>query len=164
MEKEYIYKPDIFKRGIKLKKYIKEIQEFGLTIVFTNGVFDIIHRGHIEYLNEAKSMGDILIVGLNSDSSVKRIKGKGRPVNKEKDRAIVLANIKAVDAVVIFEEDTPYKLIKEVKPHILVKGGDWKPENIVGADIVIANDGKVRSLKFVGSYSTTNIIKKIAET
>ncbi|RPI17842.1 MAG: D-glycero-beta-D-manno-heptose 1-phosphate adenylyltransferase [Ignavibacteriae bacterium] len=154
----------MFKRGTRLKKYVKEIHDFGLTIVFTNGVFDIIHRGHVEYLNEAKSLGDILIVGLNSDSSVKRIKGNSRPVNKENDRAFVLANLRAVDAVAIFEDDTPYKLIKDIKPQVLVKGGDWKPENIVGADIVLANNGKVKSLKFVDSYSTTNIIKKIAET
>jgi rfaE bifunctional protein nucleotidyltransferase chain/domain len=158
-------KPEIFKRGSsKLKKYVEDMREFGLTIVFTNGVFDILHRGHVEYLNEAKALGDILIVGLNSDKSVKRIKGKDRPVNKEKDRAFVLANLMAVDAVAIFEEDTPYELIKEILPNILVKGGDWKPKNIVGSDIVLATKGKVLSLKYVDNYSTTKIIKKISET
>lgn len=158
-------KPDIFKRGSsRLKKYVKDIKDFDLTIVFTNGVFDILHRGHVEYLNEAKSLGDILIVGLNSDKSVKRIKGKSRPVNKEKDRAFVLANLMAVDAVAVFEEDTPYELIKEIVPNILVKGGDWKPKDIVGSDIVLATKGKVLSLKYVDNYSTTKIIKKIAET
>lgn len=130
-------------------------------VVFTNGCFDILHSGHVHYLNEAKSLGDILFVGLNSDASVKRLKGEDRPVNDEKERQYVLSNLKAVDFVEIFSEDTPYDLIKEVNPNILVKGGDWKPENIVGSDIVLKNGGKVISLKFIEGRSTTGIIKKI---
>ncbi len=130
-------------------------------LVFTNGCFDIIHRGHIEYLNQAKSMGSSLVIGLNSDSSVRKLKGEERPINNENDRAFLLINLKCVDAVIIFNEDTPYALIKEVKPDVLVKGGDWKDEQIVGSDIVKSYGGKVLSLKFVVSYSTTNIINKI---
>lgn len=130
-------------------------------IVFTNGCFDILHRGHISYLEQAKSLGDILIVGVNSDSSVKKLKGEGRPVNIESDRAYVLDNVKSVDHVIIFEEDTPYNLIDKIKPDYLVKGGEWKEEDIVGSDIVKANGGKVISLKYVDNYSTTNILKKI---
>ena len=139
----------------------KKIKEKNQNIIFTNGCFDIIHRGHIEYLNEAKSLGDVLIVGLNSDSSVRKLKGEKRPVNKELDRATVLDNIKCVDYVIIFGEDTPYNLIKKVLPDILVKGGDWKPTEIVGADIVLNNGGQVKSLKYIKNYSTTEILKKI---
>ncbi len=131
-------------------------------IVFTNGVFDILHRGHVEYLNEAKSLGDVLIVGLNSDSSVKRIKGNDRPINNEEDRAFVLSNLKPVDYVIIFSADTPHDLINTVIPDVLVKGGDWEPENIIGSDIVYKNGGKVISLRYVNNYSTTSIIKKIS--
>ena len=139
----------------------KEIKDYGKRLVFTNGCFDILHRGHIEYLNEAKSFGDYLIVGLNSDSSVKRLKGSDRPINNENDRALVLDNLKAVDFVIFFNEDTPYNIIKEISPDILVKGGDWKEDDIVGSDIVKSYGGKVYSLKFVNSYSTTDLIKKI---
>jgi len=130
-------------------------------VVFTNGCFDILHRGHVEYLNQAKSLGKYLVVGLNSDSSVKKLKGEDRPVNNEKDRAFVLGNLKCVDAVIVFEEDTPYDLISSVKPDFLVKGGDWKEDQIVGSDIVKSYGGKVISLKFVDSYSTSNIIDRI---
>ncbi len=130
-------------------------------VVFTNGCFDIIHKGHVTYLNEAKSLGDHLIVGINSDDSVKRLKGKDRPVNNESDRAFVLDNLKSVDDVLIFNEDTPYDIIKEIIPDLLVKGGDWKEEDIVGSDIVKKNGGKVVSLQFVNNYSTTNILEKI---
>ena len=130
-------------------------------VVFTNGCFDIIHKGHVTYLNEAKSLGDHLIVGINSDDSVKRLKGKDRPVNNEYDRAFVLDNLKSVDDVLIFNEDTPYDIIKEIIPDLLVKGGDWKEEDIVGSDIVKKNGGKVISLQFVNDYSTTNILEKI---
>jgi rfaE bifunctional protein nucleotidyltransferase chain/domain len=131
------------------------------SVVFTNGCFDILHRGHVEYLNQAKSLGKYLVIGLNSDSSVKKLKGEDRPVNNETDRAFVLSNLKCVDAVIIFEEDTPYDLINTVKPDFLVKGGDWKEEQIVGSDIVKSYGGKVISLKFVDSYSTSNIIDRI---
>ena len=130
-------------------------------LVFTNGCFDIIHRGHIEYLNQAKSLGNFLVVGLNSDSSTKKLKGENRPVNNEFDRAFVLSNLKCVDAVIIFNEDTPYNLIKLIKPDFLTKGGDWKEDQIIGSDIVKEYGGKTISLNFVNSYSTSNIIEKI---
>lgn len=146
---------------ISVREYLIKAKK---KLVFTNGCFDIIHRGHIEYLNEAKELGDKLIVGLNSDNSIKRIKGESRPVNNEIDRAFILDNLKPVDFVVIFDEDTPYNLIKEIKPDILVKGGDWKPEDIVGSDIVLSNGGEVKSLKFVNDYSSTSVIRKILST
>lgn len=154
----------IFKTDNELSTFIASLKKQNKKIVFTNGVFDIIHRGHVEYLNEAKSYGDILIVGLNSDTSTKSIKGSSRPINKEDDRAFVLTNLKAVDYIAIFEEDTPYNLIKIIVPDVLVKGGDWKPRDIVGSDIVLGSGGKVLSLKYVDNYSTTGIIKKISET
>ena len=140
---------------------IAALKKEGRKIVFTNGVFDIIHRGHVAYLNEAKALGDYLIVGLNADVSVKRLKGDARPVNKEEDRKFVMENLKAVDDVIIFTEDTPFNLISKSIPDILVKGGDWKEDQIVGSDIVKQNGGKVFSLKFIDNYSTTGIIEKI---
>ncbi len=131
------------------------------SIVFTNGCFDILHRGHAAYLNQAKSLGDYLIVGVNSDRSVKALKGENRPVNNETDRAFLLDNLKSVDYVIIFDEDTPFNLIKEIIPDFLVKGGDWKEEDIVGWDIVKAAGGKVLSLNFIENYSTTNTLKKL---
>ncbi|MBN2018058.1 MAG: D-glycero-beta-D-manno-heptose 1-phosphate adenylyltransferase [Candidatus Cloacimonetes bacterium] len=130
-------------------------------IVFTNGCFDLIHRGHIEYLKLAKECGDILIVGLNSDDSVRRLKGVDRPINYEQDRAVVLDNLKSVDYVCIFDEDTPYELISIIKPDVLVKGGDWAIDDIVGSDIVLDRGGEVKSLQFVEGKSTTDIIEKI---
>ena len=132
-------------------------------IVFTNGCFDIIHRGHVEYLEEAKKLGDILIIGLNSDYSVKRIKGPSRPINNEEDRKKVLLALKSVDDVIIFNEDTPLELIKKIKPNVLVKGGDWEIKNIIGADFVLGLGGEVHSLAFREGHSTTKIIKKIKE-
>jgi D-glycero-beta-D-manno-heptose 1-phosphate adenylyltransferase len=132
-------------------------------IVFTNGVFDIIHRGHVEYLTEAKSLGDILIVGLNSDSSVRTIKGDKRPIVAEENRAYVLSNLKPVDYVVIFNEDNPYSLIKKLIPTYLVKGADWSEDNIIGADIVKENGGEVKRIKFVENNSSTNIIERIIQ-
>lgn len=142
-------------------KIRKKIKEEGKKLVFTNGVFDIIHRGHVDYLNRAKALGDYLVVALNSDESVKRLKGEERPINKLEDRAFVLANLKAVDFVVSFEEDTPFEIISAIVPDVLVKGGDWKIDQIVGRDIVEANGGKVYSLPYVENYSTTNIINKM---
>ncbi|MBD64117.1 MAG: D-glycero-beta-D-manno-heptose 1-phosphate adenylyltransferase [Halobacteriovoraceae bacterium] len=142
----------------ELEKFLNENKD--KTIVFTNGCFDILHRGHVAYLNEARSLGDALIVGLNSDASVKRLKGESRPINSELDRKFVLENLKAVSFVEIFEEDTPYNLIQKVSPQCLVKGGDWKPEQIVGSDLVLASGGRVLSLNFVDGYSTTKIIEK----
>ena len=130
-------------------------------VVFTNGCFDIIHAGHIAYLEEAKSLGDILVVGLNSDSSVKRLKGEKRPIVSENERKYVLESIKFIDYVFIFEEDTPYNLIKSIRPDILVKGGDWDISEIVGADIVLENGGEVKKLLFKEGLSTSNIIEKM---
>ena len=138
-----------------------ELRVTNKQIVFTNGCFDILHAGHVTYLESAKRLGDILIIGLNSDGSVKRLKGKSRPVNSEHDRAIVLGALKAVDFVVYFEEDTPLELIKIVKPDFLVKGGDYKIENIVGADVVQDKGGEVVVIPFVEGKSTTNIINKM---
>lgn len=143
----------------ELEKFLNENK--GKKIVFTNGCFDILHKGHVSYLNEAKKLGDLLVIGLNSDASVKRLKGPERPINSETDRQFVMKNLKAVDFVEIFEEDTPLNLILTVKPQVLVKGGDWKIEQIVGGKEVIANGGDVFSLNFVDGYSTTSIITKI---
>jgi len=130
-------------------------------VVFTNGCFDILHSGHVLYLNEARQLGTFLIVGLNSNSSVKRLKGHKRPINPEVDRAIVLAGLASVDAVVIFDEETPYELIAQIQPDVLVKGGDWDVSQIVGYDIVMKKKGVVRSLMFKEGMSTTSIIDKI---
>lgn len=143
--------------------FVEKLKSENKKIVFTNGVFDIIHRGHVEYLTEARSLGDVLIVGLNSDSSVKMIKGEKRPIVNEDNRAYVLANLKPVDYVVIFPEDTPLNLISAVKPGILVKGADWAEDKIVGADIVKANGGEIKRIKFVENNSSTNIIEKIIQ-
>jgi len=129
-------------------------------VVFTNGCFDLLHVGHIRYLQEARRLGDALVIGVNSDASVKRLKGPTRPVQIEADRAEILAALGCVDFTVIFCEDTPEKLIHLVKPDILVKGGDWKIDQIVGADFVISNGGKVMSLQFVDGKSTTKLIEK----
>lgn len=131
----------------------------GKKIVFSNGCFDILHRGHVEYLSKAADLGDIFVIGLNTDASVKRLKGPSRPVNDEKARAVVLAALEFVDAIVFFEEDTPYNLIKFVMPDILVKGKDYKAEDIVGYDIVTGNGGKVETIELVDGFSTTNILK-----
>lgn len=136
---------------------IKNLKNNGRKIVFTNGCFDILHRGHISYLKIAKSYGDILVVGLNSDQSIRRLKGKNRPINTQEDRKFILDSLSFVDFVIIFDEDTPYNLIKEIEPDILVKGGDYKDKNIVGSDIV----ADTRIIDFVPDKSTTNIIKKI---
>jgi D-glycero-beta-D-manno-heptose 1-phosphate adenylyltransferase len=130
-------------------------------IVFTNGCFDILHSGHVLYLNEAKKQGDLLFLGLNSDSSVKRLKGESRPINAENDRKYVMENLKSIDFVEIFSEDTPLELIKTVKPNVLVKGGDWKIEQIVGHEVVLASGGEVKSLVFREGYSTTGIIQEL---
>lgn len=132
-------------------------------IVFTNGCFDIIHRGHLEYLAKAASLGDQLVIGLNTDASVKRLKGATRPVQDENTRALVLASFSFVSKVIMFEEDTPLELIKLVKPDLLVKGGDYKPEDIVGYDIVTSNGGEVVTIQLVEGYSTTSIINKMGK-
>jgi rfaE bifunctional protein nucleotidyltransferase chain/domain len=130
-------------------------------VVFTNGVFDIIHSGHVDYLIKAKALGDILIVGLNSDDSVKRIKGERRPLIGQTDRAYILSNLKPVDYVVIFEEDTPLEIIKAIIPDVLVKGADWSLAKIIGSDIVLNNGGEVKNISFVNEQSTSRIIDTI---
>lgn len=140
----------------KLKKEKKKV-------VFTNGCFDVLHAGHVDYLNKAKAAGDVLILGLNSDASVKRIKGEKRPIVKEEERAFILSNLKAVDYVTLFEEDTPQEIIGELIPDILVKGADWAIDKIVGRDIVEANGGEVKTISFVTDQSTTNIIQTILD-
>ena len=130
-------------------------------LVFTNGCFDIIHRGHITYLNEAKKRGGRLLVGLNSDASIRRIKGPQRPINGQDDRKFVLQNLRSVDEVIIFDQDTPYELIKKVQPDVLVKGGDWRIADIVGADIVLGRGGVVESLSLVEGCSTTELIARM---
>ncbi len=131
------------------------------TIAFTNGVFDIVHQGHIGVLAKAASFADVLIVGVNSDASVKRLKGNSRPVNNEQSRALVLASLIMVDAVVIFDEDTPLELIRKIKPDVLIKGGDYTIDTIVGAKEVMANGGKVEIFPIEEGFSTTGIIEKI---
>ena len=130
-------------------------------IVFTNGCFDLLHVGHIRYLAQAKKLGDFLIIGLNSDSSVKELKGEDRPINSFEDRATLLSAIESVDSVIMFEEQTPENLIKDIVPDILVKGGDYNIEDIVGYQTVMQNGGQVKTLSFYDGYSTTNYIKKI---
>lgn len=143
--------------------FVDELKAQNKKIVFTNGVFDIIHRGHVEYLTEAKSLGDVLIVGLNSDSSVKMIKGDKRPVVSEDDRAYVLVNLKPVDYVIIFDEDNPLNLIKKVLPQVLVKGADWSEDKVIGGDVVKQNGGELKLIKFVENNSSTNIIERIIQ-
>jgi len=141
----------------------KQLQDQNKRVVFTNGCFDIIHAGHIDYLSKAKASGDVMIVGLNSDDSVQRIKGKKRPILKESERAFILTNIKHVDYVVIFNQDTPEQLIAKLIPDILVKGADWDIEDIVGKDIVLSNGGEVKTITFVNEQSTSKIINIILE-
>ena len=132
-------------------------------VVFTNGVFDLLHIGHISYLSKAAELGDKLIIGLNADSSVKRIKGESRPINNQNTRAVLLASFFFVDAVVTFEEDTPLNLISTLLPDVLIKGADYSIENIVGAKEVLANGGEVKTITFVDGYSSTSIINRIKE-
>ena len=144
-----------------LKKIVVELKEQGKKIVFTNGCFDILHAGHVDYLSKAKQLGDYLIIGLNTDSSVRRLKGSERPINHQADRAIVLSALKSVDFVCYFEEDTPLELIELLIPNYLVKGGDYTVETVVGADFVIENGGEVFLIPLVEGKSTTSIIKKM---
>ena len=130
-------------------------------IVFTNGCFDLLHVGHVRYLDQAKKLGDFLIIGLNSDSSVKELKGEDRPINSFEDRATLLSAIESVDSVIMFEEQTPENLIKDIVPDILVKGGDYNIEDIVGYQTVMQNGGQVKTLSFYDGYSSTNYINKI---
>ena len=161
------YKSSLYKSSIdfhiktfdEIEKTVKRLRKKGSKIVFTNGCFDILHRGHVSYLDIAKSFGDILILGLNSDDSVRRLKGNNRPINHENDRAFILAALKSVDYIVKFDEDTPYKLIELIQPDILVKGADYENKKIIGSDIA----KEVKLIKFIEGCSTTNIINKIQQ-
>jgi rfaE bifunctional protein nucleotidyltransferase chain/domain len=144
-----------------LGSWCRNAKEQNKKIVFTNGCFDILHRGHVQYLTQARALGDLLIVGLNADSSVKKLKGNERPIQSQDDRREILLALKAVDAVEVFYEDTPMELIKKVKPDILVKGGDWDVSKIVGREFVESYGGKCQSLPFVPGHSTTHILEKI---
>ena len=137
--------------------FCEVLRKGGKKVVFTNGCFDILHKGHVSYLNQARQLGDVLIIGLNSDASVKRLKGTSRPVNDQEARATVMAALKAVDYVVIFDEDTPYNLIREVKPDVLVKGGDYAIEQIVGREFA----RQTVTIPFVDGFSTTQTIEKM---
>ena len=143
----------------ELNKLLSELKD--KKIVFTNGCFDILHIGHAKYLKESKKFGDILIVGLNSDASVKRLKGKNRPLNNETDRAMLLDELKSVDYVIIFEEDSPVELLNIIKPDVYTKGADYKMETLPEAPTVVKNGGRVEFIKFVEGKSTTNVIKNI---
>lgn len=141
----------------------RQLRQQGKRVVFTNGCFDIIHRGHVDYLIKARALGDVLVVGMNSDASVQRLKGPTRPIVEEQDRSFVLAALSCVDYVCLFEDDTPLALITAIVPDVLVKGGDWSIENIVGREIVEQAGGSVQTISFVPNRSTTNIVQKIAK-
>jgi rfaE bifunctional protein nucleotidyltransferase chain/domain len=146
----------------RLDNILSVLRFFDKKIIFTNGVFDILHKGHIDYLSKAADCGDVLIVGLNTDSSVKRLeKGNSRPIQDEYSRAMILAALRFVDYVIFFDQDTPYDLIGQVQPDVLVKGADYKPEDIVGYDIVKAKGGEIRTIEFLQGFSTSQIEKKI---
>jgi len=145
----------------RLTEELKAARKKGKKVVFTNGCFDIIHAGHVRYLKKARSRGDILVVGLNSDSSVRAIKGESRPIVPQNERAEVLSALSSVDHIVIFNEPTPIRLIRAIKPDILAKGADWAAKDIVGGDIVRENGGRIARITLVKGRSTTNIIKKI---
>lgn len=147
----------------ELKKIRDQWEKAGKKMVFTNGCFDLIHLGHIRYLKKAKSLGDFLVVGLNSDASVRRLKGKQRPLIPEKERAEILASLWFVDYVILFKEDTPEKLIKELKPDLLVKGADWEKDRIIGADLVLKRGGTVKRIPLVPHHSTSRLIKEIVK-
>jgi len=146
--------------GDRLSQVIADYRQQNKKIVFTNGCFDLLHIGHVRYLEEAKKLGDILIVGINTDASVRKLKGPTRPIQNENDRAEILAALKSVDHTVLFGEETPLNLIQQIVPQVLVKGGDWKIEQIVGSDFVLSRGGQVLSLQFVDGRSTTKIIEK----
>lgn len=163
MEKLDIIKSKIYSSytDIEFLKMLAFLNFKNKNIVFTNGCFDIIHRGHIEYLAQSAQLGDSLIIGLNSDKSVTKLKGTNRPIQDQQSRALILASMQFVSAVVIFSEETPYELINVIKPKFLIKGSDYSIENIVGNDIVIANGGEVRTIDFIEGYSSSSIINKI---
>ena len=145
----------------KLHKTLQIWRLFNKKIVFTNGCFDLLHYGHIHYLAEAKSLGDKLVIGLNSDASISRIKGPDRPIKDEASRSLLLASLEFVDGVILFEEDDPLNLITEVMPDILVKGADYQVNQIIGADVVRSNGGQIQTLTFKEGYSTSKLVEKI---
>lgn len=151
----------IFTSIAKLSQRVKEWQNSQYKVVFTNGCFDILHKGHVVYLEEAKQEGQILIVGVNSDASVKKLKGQHRPIVTEEGRVSVLAALESVDAVILFDEDTPLQLIQNIGPDILVKGGDYDLKDIVGSDFVLQKGGRVKQLSLIEGYSTSMIEQKI---
>ncbi|OGX23213.1 MAG: hypothetical protein A3J51_05620 [Omnitrophica WOR_2 bacterium RIFCSPHIGHO2_02_FULL_45_21] len=157
-----MFSQDKIQSQSKLIKIIDALKRQGKKIAFTNGCFDILHYGHVKYLEQAKGKADILVVGLNSDSSLKKIKGKNRPINKQMGRAGVLSALQAVDFVAIFNAETPRKLIKLIRPDVLIKGGDWKLDDIVGADSVKATGGRVLTIPYLKGYSTSKLIERIA--
>ena len=162
MQKLDIIKAKILS-GEELERKLAYWRFKNLKIVFSNGCFDILHAGHVDYLSKAADEGDVLIIGLNTDASTKRLKGPTRPINDQDARAMIMASLSFVTAVVLFDEDTPYNLIKQVQPDILVKGSDYKPKDIVGYDILKAKGGEVKTLDLLHGYSTTSIEQKIFE-
>jgi rfaE bifunctional protein nucleotidyltransferase chain/domain len=152
------------KKVFSLKAFLRERDSFRRkrkSLVFTNGTFDILHRGHVEYLAKARTLGDALVVGLNTDASIKRIKGPKRPINPETDRACMLSALESVDYIVFFGEDTPQRLIEKIIPNVLVKGADWKVDDIVGKDVVERNGGVVRTVRLTRGRSTSNVIRRV---
>ena len=147
----------------KLHLWRKAMREEHKKLVFTNGVFDILHHGHVSYLKEARNLGDALIIGVNADASVRRLKGEKRPLQKENDRASILAALKSTDCIVVFNDDTPLSLIEFVIPDILVKGADWNVENVAGKDVVEKNGGKVLTIPFIEGRSTTGVVETVIE-
>ena len=145
----------------EIKSLRKEFRQQNKKVVFTNGVFDLIHAGHVDYLIKAKALGDVLIVGMNTDDSVRRIKGDKRPILKQDERAFIISNLKPVDYVVFFDEDTPKEIIDEIIPDILVKGADWSIDKIVGRETVEKHGGEVKTIEFVNNQSTSKIIESI---
>lgn len=154
----------ILNNSTELEALLADWKEKGLTVVFTNGCFDLLHRGHVDYLAKARDLGDVLFLGLNTDASVSKLKGQHRPIQDEQSRMQIMATLECVDAVTLFDQETPYELIKAVQPGILVKGADYKPEDIVGYDIVTAKGGKVITLDFLPGFSTSGIEKRIRES
>lgn len=152
---------DKIKNRSEIIKLIESIKKKGKKVIFTNGCFDILHKGHVKLLEEAKSLGDVLIVALNSDASVRKIKGPKRPLNNQRDRAAIVAALSSVDLVTFFNEPTPENLIRQINPDILVKGGDWQKKDIVGSGYVQSRGGKVCSIKFIKGYSTSQFINRI---
>ena len=154
---------DKIKTFEEIAEIANELRYNKKTVGFTNGCFDILHAGHVSYLKKAKELADVLILGLNSDSSIRRIKGKTRPINSENDRAVVAAALESVDFVVIFGEDTPQKLIELIKPDILIKGADWKGKKVAGCDFIKSCGGRCEFVELLNNRSTTNVIEKIVD-